>query len=292
MSQIPPLSDGYPMRYRCKNPVTQCNTCRIIYNSLSLYMSDDDLLIRPGTYPVKFLRNVPIPLNPVRYEESMKRIIEARLLHLFQEGVKAYVYTFPSPAQARIVGATTFQARVLIDFPRTVALSNQLLQAMFAGLDLLNDWDWHVVAPHPRACWSASRLDWLSSYPVRFIRNMPIGPTPQDEYELALKWVLERRLFNISGQRVKVHMYTFPNARQAAIMNERMPDLPLTIQARVMIDFPRVVVLSPPFMDRVFGALDGHDWDWHVIAPHPRQCWSQFRMDWFATKANLEGNFL
>jgi hypothetical protein len=114
---------------------------------------------------------------------------------------------------------------------------------------------------------------------------MPI-PQEHDQFEVRLKGVLEVRLQHYLGQHVKVHIYTFPSPAQAVAVNAT------SIQVRVMVDFPRILAMSQPLMEAIFGGLDNQDWDWHVIAPHPNSCWSAFRMDWLNIKGATAHNFI
>ncbi|KAL4884876.1 hypothetical protein BJY04DRAFT_214758 [Aspergillus karnatakaensis] len=152
----------YPLRHRCRNPANQCVPCHNVYSVLR-HMSDDDLLIKNAMYPVKFLRNFPIPEAFDQFEARLKATIEARLLHLYNQQIKAHVYAFPSPAQVAAVNAVSTQVRVMIDFPTIRTITPQLVQSIFSGLDQ-HDWQWHTVEPDLNGCWSAFRLDFFNTW--------------------------------------------------------------------------------------------------------------------------------
>ncbi|KAI9369676.1 hypothetical protein BJX61DRAFT_545361 [Aspergillus egyptiacus] len=114
----------------CENPATMCAPCRTHYRNLKKTISEDDLIIPRGIYPVRFVGRFHAVLDGSHVDQIVTAL-EQRLSAYFDDLVRVHGFLKPADADAEGEEAELVQVFVLVDFPEVVEVNRQLLGAIF-----------------------------------------------------------------------------------------------------------------------------------------------------------------
>ncbi|KAL4922028.1 hypothetical protein BDW62DRAFT_197264 [Aspergillus aurantiobrunneus] len=139
----------------CLQPATMCDTCRKYFNKYKNHTPEKVLLVKPGTYPVKFRRSLESITVGSNYAKEIAHTISKRLAQKYGRRVPVHAF-----AVTRDGGECPPGAWLLIDFPEVVTLDKKMVHLLFHDLPG-GKGCWAAKIPSPTKCVGAFRLAWF-----------------------------------------------------------------------------------------------------------------------------------